>query len=207
MLMYSCRLCPLWLLQPTLWSYSVFSILPIAMVVSSLLCRSFACWEGWTGDWVVILVDYNMLRVPVNASARQVLRALGQNSTFIMTELGCHLTVCFLTCPSTLVCLLSSKTLMIGDSPGSDLRRKIREFHHVNNKTVMKKMDVNVLQQVHDLPISFGVHWDGCVVGFCNSRLHEFIGTCWIYKQQIISDSRTSRVVECMINPSESPQE
>ncbi len=47
------------------------------MVVSSLLCRSFACWEGWTGDWVVILVDYNMLRVPVNASARQVLHAFG----------------------------------------------------------------------------------------------------------------------------------
>ncbi len=53
------------------------SILSIAMVVSSLLRRSFARWEGWTGDWVMILVDYNMLRVPVNASARQVLRAFG----------------------------------------------------------------------------------------------------------------------------------
>ena len=49
----------------------------IAMAVSSLLRRSFACWEGWTGDWVMILDDYNMLRVPVNASARQVLRAFG----------------------------------------------------------------------------------------------------------------------------------
>jgi len=47
------------------------------MVVSSLLRRSFACWEGWTDDWVMILVDYNMSRVPVNASARQVLLAFG----------------------------------------------------------------------------------------------------------------------------------
>ena len=63
--------------QFVLRSFSAFQHLAITMVVSSLLRRSFACWEGWTGDWVMILVDYNMLRVPVNASARQVLRAFG----------------------------------------------------------------------------------------------------------------------------------
>ncbi len=63
--------------QFVLRSFSAFQHLAITMVVSSLLRRSFACWEGWTGDWVMILVDYNMLRVPVNASARQVLRVFG----------------------------------------------------------------------------------------------------------------------------------
>ena len=73
----------------------------------------------------LILVDYNMLRVPVNASARQVLRAFGSELGLYRDGAWVSFDCVLSGLPLDTRLLLSLKTLMIGDSLCADSRKKI----------------------------------------------------------------------------------